>query len=94
MLLPFKPPLPRNALCQERLKLAKWLCKGRFLDVHEFISILSPLEIGCSPSFEQSSVTFTQGCHLSGMVEIGQVWPFVCKNLNSLHPWTLCAKFG
>ena len=45
-------PLPKDALCQDWLKLAKWFWRRGFLN---FVDVfLSPLGKGQDPSFENN----------------------------------------
>ena len=66
-------PSPKNALCQVWLKLAQWFLRTRFL---KFVNVFSlfryylPLEKGLGPSFEQTWISFTQGCIVPNLIEI------------------------
>ena len=69
-------PLPKNALCQVFLKLAKWFLRRSIFFIlsmylHYFV-IISPWK-RAGPSFEQNWIPFTQGCFLPSLVEIGSV---------------------
>ena len=55
--------------------------KNIFLNVNcQCISLLSLLEKGSGPSFKQSWITFTQGCFVTNLVEIGLV--FLERNIS------------
>ena len=45
----------------------------KFLNVFSLFRNDLPLEIGWGPSFEQTWISFTQGCIVAGLVEIGSV---------------------
>ena len=45
----------------------------KFRQCNFAISKLSPLGKGRGPSFEQTCITFTQGCFVPSLVEIGSV---------------------
>ena len=59
----FKFPLPKDALCQVWLKLAKLFWRRFLNDPNRFLHffLLSPLWKGPDPLFEQTWITFTQG---------------------------------
>ena len=63
-------PSPKDALCQDRLKLIQWLWR-RLMYFYYFVII--PLGKGCDPSFEQTGITFTQGSFVSSLKVIGPV---------------------
>ena len=64
-------PSPKDVLCQVWLKLAKWFWRRRFF---YFVNVfLSPLGKERGPSFEQTWISFTQGCFVPSLVEIGLV---------------------
>ena len=44
-----------------------------FLSMYFLYFILSPFGKGCGPSFEQTYITFTWGCFVPSLVEIGSV---------------------
>ena len=61
--------------------------------------LLSPLEEGCGPLFVKIWIPSTQWWFVPNLVGIGpvvlgRVWAFICKNMNSIYPVMLCAKFG
>ena len=81
----FKYPLPKNALCHDRLKLAPWFWR-RFLNF--VISLLSPLGKEHGPSFKQTSFPFTQGCFVPSLVDIGSVVVEKKMKMLKVYRWT------
>ena len=69
----FEFSLPKNALCQVWLKLAKQWFWRRFLKFIFTTSLLSPLERGMELSNEQIWISFSQLCFVQRSVEIGPV---------------------
>ena len=69
-------PSPKDTLCQDWLKLAKWFWRRRFLKfVNVFFAILSlsPLEKGAGSFIGTNLNPFTQEWFVPSLVEIGPV---------------------
>ena len=69
-------PSTKNALCEVWLKLVKWFWIRDFLNFVNVFSLFRnflPTEKGRGPSFEQTSISFTQGCIVPSLVEICSV---------------------
>ena len=69
-------PLPKNALCQVWLKLAKWFWRRRFLNIFNIILLFCyylPLEKGIGPSFEETLFPLPNNVLCPSLVEIGPV---------------------
>ena len=60
----FESYSPKNVLCQVWWKLAQWFWRRilKVIIVFFVILLLSSLEKGHDPSFEQTWIPFTQGC--------------------------------
>mgnify|MGYP003686116863 CR=1 FL=1 len=68
---------PKDALCKVCLKLAQWFWRRRFFLIlsmyFRYFVIISPLEKGQGPSFEQNWIPFNQRCLVPSLVEISLV---------------------
>ena len=68
----FESPSPNDVLCHVWLKLAQWFCRRflKFVNVFFAISLLSFLEKGHGPSFEEIWNFFTQNSFVPSFTEI------------------------
>ena len=70
-----RSPSPKNALCQDWLKLAPWFSEIRFFLISYIFPCLLFTSLGKwrGLSFRQNWIPFMQGCFRPSLAEIGKV---------------------
>ena len=80
-------PLPKDALWQFGWYWPSGSGDESFL-ISSIISLLSPLGKEQGPSFEQTSIPFTQGCFVPSLIEIGPVVFEKKVEIGKVYRWT------
>ena len=87
-------PSPKDALCQDWLKLTQWLWRRKFFNFVDIFSLFHnylPFERGGALYLNKME----SHSHKKLSAQFGWNWPSSSRtNLNPLHQSMLCVKFG